>query len=69
MFGYLLDIVNRPDGVKLVLLPKRWIVERAFGGFTWRRHLAKDFERSPKSSEAMLYIASISIMLKNLPPL
>jgi transposase len=69
MFGYVLEVVKRPDIPKFVLLPKRWVVERTFGWFNWHRRLSKDFEHSPKSSEAMVYIASISIMLKKLHPL
>jgi transposase len=69
MFGYVLEVVKRPDGVKFIILPKRWIVERTFGWLGWHRRLAKDFEHSPKSSEAMVYIASISIMLNKLHPL
>ena len=70
MFGYVLEVVKRPpDSKGFQLLPKRWIVERTFGWFNFHRRLAKDVEHSPKSSEAMVYIASISIMLRRLYPL
>ncbi len=69
MFDYCLEVVKRPDVPQFVVLPKRWIVERTFAGLSWHRRLSKDFEHSPKSSEAMVYIASNSIMLRKLYPL
>jgi len=64
LFSFLLEVVKRPDVPQFVVLPKRWIVERPFGWLAWHRRLSKDFEHSPKSSEAMVYIASNSIMLR-----
>jgi len=64
LFGFLLEVVKRPDVPQFVVLPKRWIVERPFAWLAWHRRLSKDFAHSPKSSEAMVYIASNSIMLR-----
>ena len=64
LFGFLLEIVKRPEVPQFIVLPKRWIVECLFAWFSWHRRLSKDFEHSPKSSEAMVYIASNSIMLR-----
>ena len=64
LFGFLLEIVKRPEVPQFIVLPKRWIVECPFAWFSWHRRLAKDFEHSPKSCEAMVYIASNSIMLR-----
>ena len=64
LFGFLLEVVKRPDLSRFVGLPKRWIVERTFSWLIWHRRLSKDFEHSPKSSEVMVYIASNSIMLR-----
>ncbi len=66
-FGWILQTVLRPVGVKgFVVLPKRWIVERTFGWLgRYRRH-SKDYERNPASSEAMIYISMIHLMLKRL---
>ncbi len=69
MFGYCLEVIKRPDLSQFVVLPKRWIVEHTFAWLSWHRRLSKDFEHSPKSSEAMVYIASSSIMLRKLYPL
>ncbi len=66
-FGWVLQTVLRPVGIKgFVVLPKRWIVERTFAWLArWRRH-SKDYERNPKSSEAMLHISMISVMARRL---
>lgn len=66
-FQWLLQIVRKPLGVKTFqVLPKRWIVERTFSWLTAHRRLSVDYERSVKSSEAMIYIAMIRLMLKKL---
>ena len=57
-FGWVLQTVLRPVGIRgFVILPKRWIVERTFAWLArWRRY-SKDYERNPKSSEAMIHIS------------
>jgi putative transposase len=64
-FGWNLEIVRRPEGVKgFQILPRRWVVERTFGWLGRYRRLSRDFEHTASSSEAMTYIASIRRMLK-----
>jgi putative transposase len=66
-FGWVLRTVLRPVGVKgFVVLPKRWIVERTFAWITRYRRHSKDYERNPETSEAMIYIAMISLMSRRL---
>ena len=48
------------------VLPKRWIVERTFGWFNRYRRLSKDYEQDPRMSEAIVYLASIRLMLRRL---
>ena len=48
----------------LVLVPRRWVVERTFGWLGRYRRLSKDFEHQVHSSEAMVYLASIHRMLR-----
>lgn len=48
------------------VVPMRWIVERTFGWFQWSRRLSIDYERRPDTAEALIYIASIKIMLQKL---
>lgn len=60
-----LDIVERPPGQKgFQVLPRRWVVERTFGWLGRYRRLSKDYERCTKSSEGVIYIASIHTMLR-----
>jgi putative transposase len=64
-FGWTLDIVLRSDEAPgFHVLPRRWVVERTFGWLGRYRRLARDFEHTCLSSEAMTYIASIRRMLK-----
>jgi putative transposase len=64
-FGWRLEIVRRPVGSKgFIVLPRRWVVERTFGWLGRYRRLARDYEHTVASSEAMTYLASIRRMLK-----
>jgi putative transposase len=65
MFCWALTIIKRCDtGFKI--LPKRWIVERTFGWLNFSRRLSKDFEKTAISSETMVKIAMIRLMLRRL---
>lgn len=67
--GWLLEIVKRNDDVQgFVVLPRRWIVERTFGWLGRCRRLSKDYEERTESSEAMIQLAMIHLMLKRLVP-
>ena len=62
-----LEMVRRPEGMKGFLLrPKRWIVERTFGWFNRYRRLSKDYEYVTQTSEAMLRVAMIHLMVRRL---
>lgn len=64
-----LEIVRRPVGSKgFVLLPRRWVVERTFAWLGRCRRHSKDYERRTDSSEAMLRVSAIHLMLKRLNP-
>ncbi len=69
-FGnWVLEIVKRSDDVTgFVVLPKRWIVERTFGWIGRYRRMSKDYEMLPASSEAMILVAMINLMLHRLAP-
>jgi putative transposase len=68
-FGrWVLDLVRKPKGLKkFTALPHRWIVERTFAWLSRCRRLSKDYERRTASSEAMVHVAMIRLML-NRPP-
>jgi putative transposase len=62
-----LEVVSRPRQTKgWVLLPKRWVVERTFAWLGRCRALSKDYERNPASSEGMVYVSMIHLMLRRL---
>ena len=66
---YKLTIVRRPEGKKgWVKLPIRWTVERTFAWLGRCRRLSKDREKSVRSSEAMVRLAMIQLMLNRLKP-
>jgi putative transposase len=61
---FILEIVKRTDDMLgFVVLPHRWVVERTFGWLNRYRRLARNYERKPYSSEAMVQIALIRLML------
>jgi len=64
-----LEIVSRPPGVQgFTLLPKRWVVERTFAWNGRCRRHSKDYERRTDSSESMVRVTAISLMLRRLAP-
>jgi putative transposase len=64
-----LEIVRRPPAVQgWILLPKRWVVERTFAWLGRSRRLSKDYERRLDSSESMVRISAVHLLLKRLAP-
>ena len=62
-----LEIVKRSDDIKgFKVLPKRWIVERAFGWLIQSRRLVRDYEVKIEHSEAMIYLSMSKRMLARL---
>jgi putative transposase len=62
-----LEIVKRPEGTTgFLLLPKRWIVERTFAWLGRYRRLSKEYEFSTQTSEAMIRVAMIHLMIRRL---
>jgi putative transposase len=62
-----LQVVLRPDEQKgFAVLPRRWVVERTLAWLNHHRRLSKDYEVLTSSSEAMIYIAMIRIMVRRL---
>jgi putative transposase len=69
VYGYVLQCVLRPVNTKgFVVLPKRWIVERTFAWISRNRRHAKDYEQTTASSQALIYIAMIGLMVRRLEP-
>jgi putative transposase len=66
MFGWRMEIVKRNEPHRLVVLPKRWVVERTFVWLNWSRRLSNDYELRPDSAETMIHIAYAHLMLRRL---
>ncbi len=66
-FRFRLEVILRSDKQKgFVILPKRWIVERTFTWLLNHRRLSKDYERFTKTSEKMIQLAMMRLMLRRL---
>ena len=62
--AYEIEISSRPPTQRgFVPIKKRWTVERTFSWFNFFRRLDKDHEKTVQSSEAMIYIAQIQMLL------
>ena len=69
-FGrWVLQIIERSKDVKgFAVLPRRWVVERTFSWLGKYRRLSKDYESLTDSSEAMIQLAMINLMIHRLKP-
>ena len=66
-FRFVLQVIMRSDEQKgFHVLPRRWVVERTFAWLNHNRRLCKDYEVLPETSETMIYLAMIHIMLRRL---
>jgi len=64
---WIVQVVLRPKQSKgFLLLKKRWVVERTFGWLMGCRRLVRDHELLPETSEALIYLAMIRIMVRRL---
>jgi transposase len=56
--GIQLEVVKHPEARRgLVLLPRRWVVERDFAWATRFRRLVKDYERLPQTVAGLHFVA------------
>ena len=66
-FGWVLEIVAKVAGVGgFQVLPKRWIVERTFGWFSFHRRLSKAYEVKTEHSADFVRWAQIRLMSRQL---
>ncbi len=62
-----IEVVRKPVGQRgFAVIPRRWAVERTFAWLTAHRRLARDYERHPATSEAMIRWAAINTMTRRL---
>jgi len=65
--GWELEVKTREPGVKgFAVLPKRWVVERTFAWNGRYRRNSRDYERRTDSSESMIRISSLHLLLRRL---
>jgi putative transposase len=61
------EMVRRPKGQKgFSVLPWRWRVERTFAWLCRNRRLKCDYERLPQTTESLIYVAMIRLMVRRL---
>lgn len=67
-FGYLIKVVMRNDEKKNGFVPisKRWIIERSFSWFENDRRLSRNYELVMKSSENMVKLSAIKLLLNKI---
>jgi transposase len=67
-FGYLIQVVMRSDDKKTGFKPihKRWVVERTFAWFDNDRRLCRNYELLLESSENMVKLATIKLLLNKI---
>jgi transposase len=62
--GVRLEVVSLPAAKRgFVLLPRRWVVERAFAWTARCRRLARDYERLPETLAGLHFVAFACLML------
>jgi putative transposase len=65
--GWELEIVRRDkEASSFHVIPKRWIVERTFSWIGQNRRMSKDYERMVQTSETLIEVAMIRLMLRRL---
>lgn len=63
-YGLDLEVVKRQQEKGFKILPRRWVVERTFAWMGKQRRMSKDYEFSLTTSEAMVYLSMIRLMVK-----
>ena len=65
--GWDLEIVGRdPEAQGFAVQPRRWVVERSFAWLVRNRRLRIDYERKVQTSEALVEVAFIRVLLRRL---
>ena len=61
------EVVRKPPEQRgFAVLPRRWVVERSLAWLTAHRRLARDYERHPAVSEAMIRWAAINTITRRI---
>ncbi len=67
-FGYLIQVVMRSDNKKAGFKPvhKRWVIERTFSWFDNDRRLCRNYELLLETSEDMVKLSAIKLLLNKI---
>lgn len=67
-FGYIIQIVMRCEDKKATFKPvhKRWVVERTFSWFDNDRRLCRNYELLMESSETIVKLAAIKLLVNKI---
>lgn len=63
-FDVTLEIVKRSDIKGFIVLQRRWVIERTNAWVSQARRLAKEYERTTRNQESMIYARMIQLMLR-----
>jgi putative transposase len=67
LWNWTWQVVLRTDEQKgFVILPRRWVVERTFAWLLNARRLNKDYEKTRRNSQSIVYLAMLPILLNRL---
>lgn len=68
LFGYVIKVVRRTDNETSDFKPvnKRWVIERTFSWFDNDRRLCRNYELLADSSEAMVKLSAIKLLLNKI---
>ena len=62
-----LEVVERTPGTRgFSVLPRRWVVERSLSWISRNRRLSKDYERKVQTSETLIQVAMIRLLVARL---
>ncbi len=65
--GWVLEIVGRDPGTQgFAVQPRRWVVERTFAWLVRNRRLRIDYERKVQTSETLIEVAFIRLLVRRL---
>jgi putative transposase len=59
-------LLDPPPDHGFRVIARRWVVERSLAWLGRNRRLSKDYERLPATEEALVYLASIRLLLRRL---
>ncbi|MFK7934170.1 MAG: IS5 family transposase [Saprospiraceae bacterium] len=67
LWNWVWQVVLRTDDEKgFKVIPRRWVVERTFAWVFNARRLSKDYEKTRRNSQSMVYLAMIPVLIRRI---